>query len=199
MTFLKMVRPISFLMKATTVFVGAALSFLISGCAMVTRESHLDNKTYRQFTALVQQQSASTKHPLVGIYSLELEADQETLKPDGGTQPLFKIRIAAVHRDSKIEFISLSSLKIDSSEPFMPDHDVFLQGITLWEVPYSSVKATNSWNGTATGVWDGMNKNVLFLLDNLHTGPIVVEIVDEKWLRVAAPNKSYFLRRVSDL
>ena len=119
----------------------------LSGCAMLIRESHVDDKTYRKFSALAQQQLPTTKHPLIGIYVLELEADQETIKPEDGRKPLYEgVKIAAVHNDSKIEFVSLSSLKIDSYD-LIPDQDAFLQGITLWEVPISPFMHTNTWKG----------------------------------------------------
>lgn len=187
-------------MKATIVFSGVVLSFLISGCAMLVREARLDDMTHRQYSTLVQQQSVTNKHPLIGIYSLEFEADQETLKPEDGKKPLFQgVKIAAVHNNSKIEFVSLSSLNVDSYD-LIPNHDAFLQGITLWEISASPIVHTNIWKGTATGVWGAMHENyVLLASEGLHTGPITIEIVNEQWLRVVTSSKSYFLKKTTDL
>ena len=185
----------------TTVIYAVMATFFLSGCAMLIRESHVDDKTYRKFSALAQQQLPTTKHPLIGIYVLELEADQETIKPEDGRKPLYEgVKIAAVRNDSKIEFVSLSSLKIDSYD-LIPDQDAFLQGITLWEVPISPFMHTNTWKGIATGIWGGMHENSLFIAsESPHSGPITVEILDEQWLRIVAPGKSYFLKKiVSDL
>ncbi len=183
-------------MRVTIVFIGVALSFLISGCAMLVREARLDDKTHRQYSALVQQQSATTKHPLIGIYSLEFEADQETLRPEDGRKPLFQgVKIAAVRNDSKIEFVSLSSLNVDSYD-LIPNHDAFLQGITLWEVSVSHFAHTNTWKGMATGVWGAMHENnILIASGDLHTGSVIIEIVNEQWLRIATSGKSYFLKK----